>query len=296
MAGASVAARSAPRTLPRARRNQLLLHAGIWLALLVFALPIVWSISASLKGRDELFATLPSLFPLRPTLANYAYTLRRIGNFPLLFLNSTIVTTGAVALTVFASSLAGYAFGRIRFRGRDLIFYTLVLQLFIPRAGGLMALYELMYWLGLRNSLLGLIPLFAGQVAVPIFIMRQTFYNVPGEFEDAALIDGCNRWQMFWKVVAPMGTAGMVLVAIFTFIDVWGEYLITLTMIDDPQNFTLALGVAMLGLSTTSWVEAEILPYGTQAAAYLLASLPCALVFIALQRWFVRGLAEGLKF
>ncbi|HEV8637748.1 MAG TPA: hypothetical protein VG370_26305 [Chloroflexota bacterium] len=97
-------------------------------------------------------------------------------------------------------------------------------------------------------------------------------------------------------MVAPMGTAGMVLVAIFTFIDVWGEYLFTLTMLDDPGKFTLALGVAYLSLSTTSWVESEILPYGTQAAAYILASLPRAPVFVLLQRWFVRGLAEGLKF
>lgn len=283
-------------TIRRQLRSRLLLHLCVWLALSAFVIPIVWSISASLKGREELFETLPGLFPAHPTLANYAYTLRRIGNFPLYFLNSTIVTVGSVALIVFVASLAGYAFGRLRFRGRDLIFYTLVLQLFVPRAGGLMAMYELMYRLGLRDSLPGLILMFAGQIAVPIFIMRQTFFNIPGEFEDAALIDGCNRWQLFWRIIAPMGTAGMVLVAIFTFIEIWGEYLFTLTMIDDPQKFTLAVGVAYLSLSTTSWIESEILPYGTQAAAYLLASLPCALVFVALQRWFVRGLAEGLKF
>jgi ABC-type glycerol-3-phosphate transport system permease component len=296
MAAAEARARGRSGTIAWVRRDRLVLHGAICLALLVFVIPIVWSISASLKGREELFLPVPTLFPYKPTLVNYAYTLRRIGNFPQLFLNSSIVTGGAVALTVFSSALAGYAFGRMRFRGRDLIFYTLVLQLFIPRAGGLMAMYELMYWLGLRNSLIGLVLMFSGYVAVPIFIMRQTFFNLPRDFEDAALIDGCNRWQMFWKVIAPMGTGGMVLVAIFTFIEIWGEYLFTLTMIDDPAKFTLALGVAQLGLTTSALQDTEVLPYGTQAAAYMLASLPCALVFILLQRWFVRGLTEGLKF
>jgi multiple sugar transport system permease protein len=284
------------RGLARAQRDRLLLHGGAWLSLIVFVLPIIWSISASFKNKAELFETVPGLFPRAPTLANYQYTLQKIGNFPIYFLNSTLVTVGAVALTVFSASLAGYAFGRLRFRGRDLIFYSLVLQLFIPRAGSLMATYEVMYWLGLRNSLVGLMLLFAGHVAVPVFIMRQTFFNIPGEFEDAAMIDGCNRWQMFWRVVAPMGTAGMVLVAIFTFIDIWGEYLITLTMMDDPIRFTLAVGVANLNLSTASFTEGEIVPYGALAAAYLLAAAPCALVYVVLQRWFVRGLSEGLKF
>jgi ABC-type glycerol-3-phosphate transport system permease component len=287
---------AATYSVRRIRRPTLLLHLILWVALAFFLVPIIWSVSASLKGREELFATYPSLVPLHPTLSNYVYAVSRIGPFPTYFLNSTLVTVGSVALIVISASLAGYALGRLKFRGRDLIFYTLIVQLFIPRAGGLMALYEEMHFLGLRNSLPGLVLLFSGGLAVPIFIMRQTFFNIPGEFEDAAAIDGASRWQTFWNVIAPMGTAGMVLVAIFTFIEIWGEFLVTLTMIDDPDKFTLALGVANLQLGTTSWVEALILPYGTEAAAYILAALPCVLVFILLQKWFVRGLSEGLKF
>jgi multiple sugar transport system permease protein len=277
-------------------RGRIILHTVLGVSLLLFLLPIIWSISASFKGKEELFATVPSLLPMSPTLQNYTYVLKRIGEFPLYFANSVIVTTGTVAVVVLCASLAGYAFGRLRFKARDLIFYTLVMQIFIPRAGGLMAMYELMRMLGLRNELWGLILLFSGGMAVPIFIMRQTFLNIPGEFEDAARIDGANPWQVFWRVIAPMGTAGMILVGIFTFISVWGEFLVTLTMIDDSERFTLAVGVANLSLGTTSWTDSEILPYGTTAAAYLLAALPAALVFIALQKWFVRGMSEGLKF
>lgn len=280
----------------RVRRNAVLVHAVIWVALAFFVVPIIWTVSASLKGRTELFATYPTLFPHQPTVQNYVYAVTRIGPLPTYFLNSIIVTVGSVALIVVASSLAGYSLGRLKFRGRDLIFYTLIVQLFIPRAGGLMALYEEMHLLGLRNSLPGLVLLFAGGLAIPIFIMRQTFFNIPGEYEDAAAIDGANRWQIFWEIIAPMGTAGMVLVAIFTFIEIWGEFLVTLTMIDDPDKFTLALGVANLQLGTTSWVDADIIPYGTEAAAYILAALPCVVVFILLQKWFVRGMSEGLKF
>jgi ABC-type glycerol-3-phosphate transport system permease component len=293
--GAAAPRRGALGWLNR-HRPRIALHGVLFLTLLVFMLPIIWAVSASFKGKAELFAPVPGLLPQSPTLANYTYVLARMGTFPLYFVNSVIVTVGSVVLTVVCSSLAGYAFGRLRFRFRDLIFYTLVLQTFIPRAGGLMALYELAHDLHIRNSLAGLVLLFAGGIAVPIFIMRQTFYNIPGEFEDAAAIDGANRWQTFWLIMAPMGYSGMVLVAIFTFIGVWGEFLVTLTMIDNSEKWTLAVAVANLSLSTTSFVEAEILPYGTTAAAYLLAALPAALLFILLQRWFVRGMMEGLKF
>jgi ABC-type glycerol-3-phosphate transport system permease component len=283
-------------TKRRVQRGTILVHGILWVALAFFVIPIVWSVSASLKGRDELFLTYPTLFPHHPTLSNYIYAVTRIGPFHEYFLNSVIVTAGSVTLIVTASSLAGYAFGRLRFKGRDLIFYSLVVQLFIPRAGGLMALYEEMHLIGLRDSLPGLVLLFSGGLAVPIFIMRQTFFNIPKEFEDAAAIDGASRWQTFWQVIAPMGTAGMVLVSIFTFIEIWGEFLVSLTMLDDPDKFTLALGIANLQLGTTSWVDAEIVPYGTEAAAYILTALPCVLVFILLQKWFVRGLSDGLKF
>lgn len=277
-------------------RGRIILHTVLVISLLLFLLPIIWSISASFKGKEELFATVPSLLPVNPTVQNYVYVFARIDEFPRYLLNSVVVTVSVVLIVVFFSSLAGYAFGRLKFRGRDLIFYSLVMQIFIPRAGGLMAMYELMRTLGLRNELWGLILLFSGGMAVPIFIMRQTFFNIPGEFEDAALIDGANRWQVFWRVIAPMGYSGMILVGIFTFLAVWGEFLVTLTMIDDSEKFTLAVGVANLSLFTTSWQDSEILPYGTTAAAYLLAALPAALVFITLQKWFVRGMSEGLKF
>ena len=276
------------------RRQQLLLRLVLWVFLLAFLLPFVWAVSASLKTRQELYVEMPSLITLNPTLANYFYVLRRMPAFLTYFQNSAIVTVGATVLQVVVAALAGYAFARLRFPARDLIFYTLILLTFVPRAGGLMVQYELMSFLGLRNSQLGLILAFAAGVPIPIFIMRQTFLNLPHEFEDAALIDGANRFQAFLLVMLPMATGGMLVVGLFEFIRVWGEYLFTLTMIDDPRLYTLGIGIAMqfIGLALE---DGEFTSYGAEAAVYLLTSAPVLILFIVFQRMFIRGMMEGLK-
>ncbi len=285
-----------PNVLSRlwARRNQWVLRIVLWVFLMAFLLPFVWTVSASLKTRQELYAELPSLITLNPTIANYTYVWRRMPDFFIQFRNSFIVTSGAVVLQVAVAAVAGYAFARLRFGGRDLIFYTLILLTFVPRAGGLMAQYELMSFLHLRNSLLGLILAFAAGVPIPIFIMRQTFLNLPSAFEDAALIDGCNRFQAFWRVMLPMATGGMLVVGLFEFIRVWGEYLFTLTMIDQPNLYTLGIGIAMsfVGLALE---DGEFTSYGAEAAVYLLTSAPVLILFIVFQRMFIRGMLEGLK-
>lgn len=278
----------------RINHRQVLLRVVLWLFLLIFLLPFIWAVSASLKTRQELYVELPSLITTNPTLANYIYVLRRMPTFMTQFLNSSIVTVGAVLLQVAVAALAGYAFARLRFKGRDIIFYTMIMLTFVPRAGGLMAQYELMNFLNLRNNLFGLILAFAAGVPIPIFIMRQTFLNLPTAFEDAALIDGCNRFQAFLLVMLPMATGGMLVVGLFEFIRVWGEYLFTLTMIDQPTLYTLGIGIAMnfVGLALE---DGEFTSYGAEAAAHLLTSAPVLILFIVFQRMFVRGMMEGLK-
>ncbi len=276
-------------------RGQVAIRIALWMLLAYLFMPIVWTVSSSLKTRAELYQGTPSIITLHPTGKNYDFAFRRLRGFGQFYKNSTIIAIGAVVLQTSVATLAGYGFARITFRGRDLIFYSMVLLIFIPRAGGLMAQYELMHFLHLRNSLLGLILAFSAGLAVPIFIMRQSFLNLPRDFEDAALIDGCNRFRAFWHVMAPMTTGAMVVVALFEFIRVWGEYLFSLTMLDDRNLFTLGVGMAMQFIGAT--IEfGEFTSYGGQAAAYVMAAAPVALFFLLLQRWFVRGLMEGLKF
>ena len=287
-------ARVSPLTRLWQRRDAVFQRLAMWLMVAIFVLPIVWAVSSSFKTRIELYSTLPSLFPMDPTLANYQFAFQRMPAFFQQFTNSMLVSLGAVILQVSCASLAGYAFARLKFPGRDLLFYSMVMLIFVPRAGGLMAHYELMSFLGLRNSLFGLILAFSAGIAVPCFIMRQTFLNIPGVFEEAALIDGCNRWQAFWRIIAPMGTGGMVVVGLFEFIRVWGEFLFTLTMIDRRELFTLGIGIVM-AWADSNLLEGEFTTYGTQCAGYLLYAAPVIIFYIALQKWFIRGLTEGLK-
>src|SRR5689334_7814393 len=148
------------------RRDAALQRLAIWLVMAIFLLPIVWAVSASFKTRIELYQALPSLLPMNPTLANYGFAFQRMPFFIQQFQNSLIVAIGATLLQVFCASLAGYAFARLRFPGRDLIFFSMVMLIFVPRAGGLIAQYELMSFLHLRNSLYGLIMAFSAGIAV----------------------------------------------------------------------------------------------------------------------------------
>lgn len=297
MAMLATAGRQAPaRTLMRLwwRRGALVQRVAVWALMLVFLLPVVWAVSSSFKTRQELYQALPALLPMRPTLANYVFAIDRMPAFVQQFQNSLTVAIGATLLQVVCASLAGYAFARLRFPGRDIIFYSMVMLIFVPRAGGLIAQYELMSFLHLRNNLLGLILAFSAGIAVPCFIMRQTFLSIPSVFEEAAMIDGCNRWQAFWRIIGPMGTGGMVVVGLFEFIRVWGEFLFTFTMIDRKELYTLGIGIVM-SFTDSNLLEGEFTTYGTQCAAYLMYAAPVIVFYIALQKWFIRGLTEGLK-
>lgn len=286
-----------------ARRFKQTLRPGnlaVNLALFVIAaaclLPIIWTISASLKDRYELYMATPTLLPRNPTFANYIWMFAQsdMSRLPLNMWNSVKVTIGAVIIQCIVATMAGFAFARLRFRGRDLLFYLLILLMFIPRAGGLMALYELMDFLNLRNSHLGLMLLFPSAISVALFVMRQNFLGVPRELEEAAIIDGANTWQLFWNVDVPLVRGGIAVVAIWEFIYVWGEYLITLTMIDFPELETLSLAVTKLQGWGAHFTSSILAGYGVESAAYVVAMLPVILVFILLQRWFVQGLSEGI--
>jgi ABC-type glycerol-3-phosphate transport system permease component len=213
---------------------------------------------------------------------------------PLNMLNSFKVTLLAVLIQTSLATMAGYAFARLEFKGRDLMFYTLILLIFIPRAGGLMAIYELMDALGLRNSHLGLALLFSSAMSTAVFIMKQNFLSVPRELEESAIIEGANTWQVFLNVAVPLAKGGMVVVALFEFLYVWGEYLITRTLIDFPELDTLSVAVSKITGWAALFTSSAFSTYGAEAAAYVVAMVPVILIFIVMQKWFIRGLTDGI--
>lgn len=273
----------------------------ILVALLVLV-PLIWMVSTSFKGRQEFYSTTATLIPLQPTLINYRYVLTQLGYLPIYLRNSFIVTFSAVIIIAVLSSLAAYAFARMRFRGRDFIFLALVLSIFVPNVGGLMSLYELMSYLQLRNSLVGLILYFSSALPIPIFIMRQGFLAVPRELEEAALVDGAGWFRVFWSIALPVAFNALVLVMILAFVAVWGDFLVTFILVDQDANMTISVGaqkvlVMPYATTITPGFAGLFTTEAANAAVLLLASAPVVVVYLVLQRWFMRGLTEGaLKF
>jgi multiple sugar transport system permease protein len=258
---------------------------------------MLWTVTMSFKGIKELYGYggAMTFFPRHPSLENYIWMIEYLPDIPIYFKNSLIVTLGAVIVQTLCASLMGYAFARLEFRGRDLIFYSLIIAMFVPHAGGLMAQYELMHFLHLRNNLFGLSLLFSSNLSVAIFIMRQNFLSLPREIEEAAIIDGAGRWRLFFAIAVPFAASGMLVVAILTFVSVWGEYLATLTMIDDQKLYTLGVGMAMFDTGGAELMQADgrVSQQGIFSAGYLLASIPAILLYLAMQKYFVKGMTEG---
>jgi multiple sugar transport system permease protein len=281
-------------------RSRGLSAAATNLALAVVAVvclfPLYWALAASLKGDAELYESVPSPLVRHPTLDNYRAVLVSVeddGGFVRYFLNSLVVTGGAVALQLLAGAMAGYGFARVRFRGRDLVFYTMVLLMFVPRVGGLMATYELMDALHLRNSHLGLILLFASNVSLALFVLRQAFLSVPRELEEAAFMDGAGRWRVFARIAVPMAQGPLVVVGTLAFLAAWGDYLTTYTMLDEQRLFTVSIAVRQI-VTPPAGLGSASSDYGMDNAIFVLASLPVILVYVAAQKWFVRGYREGI--
>lgn len=282
-------ARTATAQLRMLPRNVALFFIAFWVLG-----PFVWTVSTSLKGIRELYTKPLSIIPHNPTLANYEYMFVYLKDIPIYFRNSVVVTVSAVVLTVALSALMGYAFARMAFRGRDLIFYTLIVAMFVPHTGGLIAAYELMHFLGLRNSLVGLALYFGSSLSIPLFIMRQTFLAVPRELEESAMIDGAGRLTVFTRIALPFAYGGAVVVAILTFVHTWGDYLFTITMVDLQALYTVGVGISMFYGGGAMVRDADISGPGIQTAGYLAAALPVMLAYFALQRYFIRGLTEGV--
>ncbi len=285
-----------------ARLEGLVAHLILALVLIVIFIPLLWMIGTSFKNRQEFANHSARLFPTRWSLINYEFALSKMENLPTYMLNSFILAFGTVVLQVFVCSLAGYAFSRMEFRFRDAIFLGILISMFIPRAGGLMALYELMTFLHLRNSLFGLILLFAANIPVPTFIMRQAFTAVPKEIEESALIDGASWFQIFRRIALPLASGAMVVIATLSFIGAWSDYLVTYTLIDKDSQMTISVGIRKLlrmsyEMALAPKFRGQFAGEAADTAVLLIAALPVIVFYAALQKWFMKGLTEGaIKF
>ncbi|HYR66567.1 MAG TPA: carbohydrate ABC transporter permease [Reyranella sp.] len=256
----------------------------------LWASPFLWTLVASFRPEGAGSADMASLLPdLHPTLENFRNALES-GSFGLYYVNTIIVVTGVLAVQCVTVSLAGYAFARLRFPGRDLLFYAFLLQLMLVPPALIVPNLRTVVDLGLYDSLPGVMaPYFAS--AFGTFLMRQTFLALPRDFEEAAAIDGAPWWAIIWYVLLPMAKPGLVAFAIVSITAHWNEFLWPLMVISDPAHHTLTIGLAAFTRGAEGGKE-----WGVLAAGTLLVMAPLAVAFIAFQRRFVDSFVfSGVK-
>ena len=270
------------------RLRHFVLHVLLSIGAFFMILPFLWMLSTSLKAPGDVFKFPPEWIPDPIVWSNYAksWTLKPMD---LAYLNSIKISTLTTVGTLFTSSLAAFAFAKLRFRGQHILFMILIATLMIPVQVTLIPLFILFKWINWIDTHWPLIVPAILTNAYGVFLLRQFFMSLPNELGDAGEIDGCNPFQIYWHLYLPLSVPALVTLGIFAFLYHWNEFLLPLIYLNSLQNFTIPLMLATFqGAYTTDW---ELL-----MAAATLALVPVIIVYIFGQRYFVQGIAlTGLK-
>ncbi len=259
--------------------------------ILVFILlvgPFVWELSLSFKGKgDNVYAVPPYIIPKTPTWNNYLSVFRQVPVFRYM-LNTVIVAILSIGGNVIFSTMAGYALGRLKWRGRNMLFTIFMGTMVIPVEGVVISQFLIVRSVGLQNTLLAVaLPGMVG--AVNILLMTNAFKGIPDELEEAAEVDGANLWQRFYRICVPQVKGTMTVVGIFAFVGAWNDFLWPLIVISDESNYTLTLGMNRLKGMFVS--DPRLI-----AAGALVSLIPILVFFACFQRYFFRGLEQsGIK-
>ncbi|MEA2608203.1 MAG: putative chitobiose transport system permease protein [Chloroflexota bacterium] len=284
---------SASAELVRPRKRGRRFQNGIWYLVMsilavITVFPFAWMFLTSIKGPGDAITSVPPQFlPNDPTIANYLKVWDSLP-IPSFFLNSLIVAVAVGLLNVLVASLAAYPLAKMRFRGREAIFFALLATLIVPAQltyipSFVLAVNVFHYY----DSLAALI--FPNLVsAFNIFLLRQAFRGVPNDLIDAARVDGAGEWRIWWQILLPIVRPSLAAVAIFTFVTSWNDFLWPSLMLHTPHGMTLPVGLAALQGFFSS-------DFRSIAAGVTMTVVPILLFFIAVQRYFVRGLAGAVK-
>ena len=246
--------------------------------------PLVWMLSASFMAPGESSSYPPTLVPAHPTLNNYRELFERTGVGRYLF-NSVFLAVSATALSLVFNVMAGYAFAKLRFAGRDRIFKTMLGALVIPAQVAMIPLFLLLKHLGLVNSYAGVIvPALASIFG--IFLIRQYALSIPDDLLEAARIDGASEWRIFSWIVVPLLRPIIVTLAVFTLLGTWNDFMWPLIVLSDKDLYTLP--VALASLSREHVQDNELMMAGA-----VLTIVPVLVVFLAAQRYYIQGLMMG---
>ncbi|MHB9754932.1 carbohydrate ABC transporter permease [Streptomyces sp. BYX5S] len=281
-----------PAANPRKRAGSLVWHLFALAVLCVVLYPVVWVIGAAFKPGKQIVGSL-DLFPAEPILDNVKGLADGIAGISIstFFTNSLFYAGLAVVGVVISSSLTAYAFAKISFKGRNLLFALMIGTLLLPYHVLLIPQYVMFQKLELINTY---VPLLAGKFlateAFFVFLMVQFMRGLPRELDEAARLDGCGHLRIYWSIVLPLCRPALITSAIFTFINAWNDFMGPLIYLNEPSKYTVSLGLMMFR------DQQGISDYGGQIAMAMMALIPVIAFFMAFQRYLIDGMAtSGLK-
>ena len=284
-------ATSASRPPSRIRRRlwTALIYLFCTVLAVLFLAPIVLSLLSSLKSPAEAAAVPPTYLPNKLSFENY----RLLGEYGVglwrYLYNSTVVAVFTVLLTLVLSLLGGFGFARFSFPGKNILFVVVLATLMIPFQSILTPLFIILGALKLQNTLLGLVFVYtAFQLPFGLFLMRNSFETIPRELEESALLDGCTPLGMLFRVMLRLVAPGLVTVALYAFINSWNEFLAALIFMNQETNYTLPVMLVTVRSGLYGQVD-----WGALQAGVIVAIIPCVLLFLVLQRYYVEGLTGG---
>ena len=247
--------------------------------------PVFWMLSSSLKTQEQIFAEI-TLLPETWNWSNYitAFVKADFGQY---FLNSVFYTVVGVFFVVLISSLAAYAFARLEFFGKHVFFYILIATLLIPIPGVFVPLYLLLKSLGLLDSRLGLLLCYVSNgLAFAIFLLKGFFDDLPKEIEEAALIDGCSRLGIYWRIALPLAKPALATIVIMNSLTIWNEFLLALVVLQDKAKMPIQSGLMV-------FQGTFITDYPLLMAGLTIATIPIVIVYLLMQKHIVKGIAAG---
>ena len=275
----------APRRKRRMRITSALSITVLTAAAVIVVAPIAWALVTSLRTPATSFNEPPQWIPTHPVLSNYTAVFKQV---PLatFFLNSFIVAGCIVIGQLITSTMSGYAFAMVRFRGAKAMFGIILATMMVPMQTTIIPVFLIIKYLGLSDSRTALIlPAIGG--AFGTFLMRQYFLQMPRELGEAARVDGASHFQVFARIYAPMARAPMATLAVLTFSGYWNEFFRSLIFLQNESKFTLPLGLVTLqGNMGTGSISIVL-------AGVIIALIPSLVIFLAAQRYFVEGIVAG---
>lgn len=267
--------------------NLTVVYIILTLGAITMIFPFLWMISTAFKSPSEVEAYPPYWIPKFPTLVNFNEVMRR-APIHIYLLNTVLVSSSVTLLILFFCSLSGYVFAKLELPGKNILFLLILGKLMVPFQVTVIPLYLLINKLGVGDSLIALIlPFMIG--AFGIFFMRQFILSIPDELIDAARIDGCNEFGIYWRIILPNIRSALLTLAIITFMDSWGQYFWPLIVIRSQNKMTIELGLAF-------FTNQYFTDYGPMMAGAFLSLLPVFIVFVSLQNRMIESITHtGLK-